>query len=192
MIKRILVFGLLLGGLTCLVCGFWIPLKAALAQQLLLHAWSKSLESDDPVKPWPWADSWPVGRLYQQRLGVDLIVLEGESGEVLAFGPGHLTGSGALGGSGHSILAGHRDTSFSFLRKLQEGDILQVEGAKGTASYSVIAKDIASAGSLYLDGEVEGFLSLITCYPFERIVPGGDLRYIVTAERVAKGMKKKK
>lgn len=178
---------MLLLGLFSLAKGCYIPLKAILAQKLLQRAWSQSLKNGAPVKPWPWADSWPAGRLYQQRLGVDLIVLEGGSGEALAFGPGRLEGSGQSGPSGHTILAGHRDTSFSFLQKLAEGDILLMETIRGTVTYTVIGKEIVSADSLYLDGAVEGYLSLITCYPFQRILPGGNLRYLVTAEHVTMG-----
>ncbi len=139
------------------------------------------------VKAWPWADTWPVGRLQAARPGVDLIVLAGESGEVLAFGPGHLPRSSPPGNEGHCILAGHRDTSFAFLRDLRAGDLLVLQGKSGERTYRVQTTVVAKAEELYLDGEAAGLLTLITCFPFAAVTPGTPLRYVVTAVSVAGG-----
>ncbi len=163
--------------------GLWIPAKAMVAQQLLLRAWEHSLAAGERVKPWPWADTWPVGRLQNQRLDVDLIVLEGESGEVLAFGPGHLVKSSAPGEAGHCILVGHRDTSFSFLRNLTTGDRFTLEGKSGTMVYQVQATTVIPASTLYLDIDQPGMLTLITCYPFDSMTSAATLRFVVTAEK---------
>ncbi|BHH85691.1 class GN sortase [Desulforhopalus sp. 52FAK] len=152
-----------------------------LAQVLLERAWNTSLQDGVVVKPWPWADSWPVGRLRQDRLGVDLIVLESVSGEALAFGPGRLEAGDILGGELHTILAGHRDTSFSFLQHLRVGDTLEVESYDGEKSYRVSSTRTIPASSLYLDSEMRQTLSLVTCYPFGAIVPHTKMRFLVTA-----------
>jgi sortase A len=175
-----------LAGIVLLGSGVWIPAKAVLAQHLLQLSWENSLTTGRQVKPWPWADSWPVGRLKVERLKVDQIVLEGESGEVLAFGPGRLVRSAPLAGTGHTIMAGHRDSSFSFLRDLQTGDRIILQGTAGAAIYLVEDLQIVRAEDLYLDAGVEGRLSLITCYPFDQIFPGTNLRYLVTARRMGK------
>lgn len=133
------------------------------------------------MKGWPWADSWPIGRLYQSRLGVDLIVLEGASGESLAFGPGHIEASSPLGGDNHSVLAGHRDTSFSFLKDLQRGDKLTIESLRGQHLYIVKTMEVVSADELYLDKQSPQALSLITCYPFDGLLAQSTYRYLVTA-----------
>ena len=174
---------LTMAGILFLGAGLWIPAKALLAQYLLQRAWQQSLVSGTIVKPWPWADTWPVGRLRNDRLGVDLIVLEGENGEVLAFGPGHLDRSSSPGKGGHCILAGHRDTSFAFLENLQVGDRLLLEGRDGRDYFIVQAAQVVRAEGLYLDGERDGFLSLITCFPFNAVLPGTPLRFVVTAEK---------
>lgn len=161
--------------------GAWIPAKAIVAQHLLHRAWQESMVMGRGVRPWPWADTWPVGRIQQQRLGIDLIILEGESGEVLAFGPGHLPMSGAPGMEKHCVLAGHRDTSFAFLRQLREGDTLLLEGLAGQQLYQVASSSVARAEDLYLDREIGGMLTLITCYPFWAVDPGTPFRYVVTA-----------
>lgn len=179
----IVVLLLTVAGLLFLGAGLWIPAKAVLAQYLLQRSWQQTLVTGNIVKPWPWADTWPVGRLQNDRLGVDLIVLEGESGEVLAFGPGHLSRSSLPGKGGHCILAGHRDTSFAFLEDLQPGDQLLLEGKGGKDHFIVQATGVVPAEELYLDGESEGVLSLITCFPFKAITPGTSLRFVVNAKR---------
>jgi sortase A len=144
-------------------------------------AWEISLQTGKPEKPWPWADCWPVGRLSQDRLGIELIVLEGASGESLAFGPGRLESSDILGGESHAVLAGHRDTSFSFLKELLPGDELKVETYNTTKVYVVSETRIIAASMLYLDPQANKTLSLITCYPFDSVLPQTAERYLVTA-----------
>jgi sortase A len=178
---KVISFVLFVTGALFLVAGLWIPAKAVVAQHLLHRAWEKTLTGSKNVKPWPWADTWPVGRLQNARLGIDQIVLEGESGEVLAFGPGHLSGSNPPGGKGHTVLAGHRDTNFRFLKDLVPGDIFVLEGRKGKMVYEVVAMEVRNAKALYFDGEEHGVLSLITCYPFDALTTGGSSRYVVSA-----------
>ena len=60
--------------------GAWIYVKAQLAQYLLQHAWVRTINGEHNVKPWPWADTWPLARLYVPHYGVDLIALAGASG----------------------------------------------------------------------------------------------------------------
>jgi sortase A len=182
---KIIVSVLILAGISFLCAGFWIPAKAILAQHLLQNAWRQSLATGNIIKPWPWADTWPVGRLTNDRLGIDLIVLEGESGEVLAFGPGHLRASSAPGEGGHCMLAGHRDTSFAFLKELQIGDILFLEGKGGKESFLVRTTRVVRAEDLYLEREREGFLTLITCFPFQAVTPNTPDRFIVTATKIS-------
>jgi sortase A len=168
-------------GLLFIFLSGWIPAKAVVAQFLLQQAWQGSKVTGRIVKPWPWADTWPVGRLMQGRLGVDLIILEGESGEVLAFGPGHFPATGTPGTNKHCVLAGHRDTSFTFLRDLVDGDTIIVEGLTGEQRYKVMGRTVVRAEDLFLDRDNEGMLSLITCYPFRSVAPGTALRFLVTA-----------
>jgi sortase A len=172
----------LLGGATMLAWGAWLPLKAALAQQLLHHAWQKSFASHSPVKPWPWADTWPVGKLILERLGVEEIILAGDSGEVLAFGPGLLPRSGKLGSMAHIVLAGHRDTSFAFLQDVLVGDRLTLQGGAAAVRYRVTDIAVMQASDLYFDPDEAGRLTLITCYPFAAIRPGTSQRFVVRAE----------
>lgn len=176
----------------CLLClGFWqlgqgayIPAKAWMAQELMQRAWQRGTEGEQQAAPWPWADTWPVARLSAKSGEVELIVLEGGSGRTLAFGPGRLSASSLPGQRGNTVIAGHRDTHFSFLRDVDVGETLAIETVKGDKHlYKVIGVDVVDSrrGSLQLDTD-DAFLSLVTCYPFEADDPGTPLRFVVTAK----------
>lgn len=173
-------------GTASLVAGFWLPLKAALAEELLNRAWSAARQSGGHVKPWPWADTWPVARLSlppAARTG-PLIVLAGATGRGLAFAPGLLDGSAQPGEPGVAVIAAHRDTHFRALARLALGDRFEIERADGARfAYDVTSIDVldAKSGSLRLD-EDASVVALVTCYPFDALVPGGTLRYVVTGE----------
>ena len=86
------------------------------------------------------------------------------------------------GQRGNSVIAGHRDTHFNFLKDLAIGEKLQVETADGRGhTYRVVDLDVVDArrGSLLLDTD-ESVLSLVTCYPFDAVAAGGPMRYVVT------------
>ncbi len=185
---RITAFVLLAAGGLLLADGCWIRAKAVLAQYLLQQAFEETVKTGKQTKAWPWADTWPVARLRMERLDVDLIVLEGEHGEVLAFGPGHVSMSSAPGSDGHCLLAGHRDSSFSFLQYLQPGDIFTLQTGDGTLQYYRMRESsVQAADTLYLDETEQASLTLLTCYPFDSIRPGTKLRYLVFSDRVRKG-----
>jgi sortase A len=163
-----------------------IPAKAWVAQRLLEHAWARVEAGETRAKPWPWADTHPVARLYAPRLQVDQIVLEGASGRTLAFGPALAAGSARPSQQGTSIIAGHRDTSFRFLRDLRSGDALELQSPDGGRErFTVTRSEVADSRTTRLNMEhYQRALVLVTCYPFDALRPGGPLRYVVTAEPV--------
>lgn len=181
------VTGLVLFSLWHFGQGAYIHAKARLAQYLIGDAWTKTLAGAKEVKPWPWADTWPVARLRVPRLDVELYVLAGASGRTLAFGPGHLYGTAAPGGVGNSVISAHRDTHFAFLQDLRRGDEVIVETPEQTLRhYTVSAASVVDehdAGILEPDSAPR--LTLVTCYPFNAIVPNGPLRYVISAVDVA-------
>lgn len=165
--------------------GVYIEAKAWVAQQLLQRAWTQTLEGTDHVAPWPWADTWPVARLRQERLDVDQIVLAGASGRTLAFGPGYMFVSDAPGSGGNTVLSGHRDTHFRFLADLKVGDRLELTDQRGKVlQYAVYQEEVIDehdTTALQSDGHQ---LTLITCYPFDAVMPGGSQRFVVKAAPV--------
>lgn len=166
--------------------GVYLQAKALLAQVLLARAWRASVASGRPQKPWPWADTWPVARVRFLRLGRSAIVLAEAGGEALAFAPAHVAASPLPGEPGTSVIAGHRDTHFRFIRELAPGDEIEVTRANGdTRVFRVTRSAIVHAGASGI--EIEGDLprlALVTCWPFDALQRGGPLRYVVFAESV--------
>ncbi|KPK00030.1 MAG: hypothetical protein AMJ60_02940 [Desulfobacterales bacterium SG8_35] len=162
----------------------YIHAKAGLAGYLLRSSWQETLEKGDTVKPWPWADTWPVARLIVPQHEIDLVVLEGDSGNVLAFGPGHMMLSSLPGQPGNAIISGHRDTSFRFLERVRVGDRITLQTGEGSmVHFKVVAVEIIDAALLDMNVEADiPLLTLVTCYPFDAVVPGGPQRYLVFAE----------
>jgi len=160
----------------------YVHAKACLAQVLLERAWQHAQTDGRAARPWPWADTTPIARLRVARLGVERIVLEGDSGRTLAFGPGWAPSSARPGAPGVSVISAHRDTHFAFLRELRRGDDIVVESARGTRRYRVAALRVEDSrdGAVALRGDGDG-LVLVTCWPFDAIAPGGPLRYVVSA-----------
>ena len=183
LVLAVLVACLLAIGLWQVGEGSWIYVKARLAQVLLQRAWSRTLVGETAVKPWPWADTWPIARLTVPSRKIDLIVLNGAYGRTLAFGPGYAESSAWPGSVGTTILTGHRDTHLSFLRRLHRQDEIVLETTTGKrVRYLVSERRIVDSrsGTIALDPS-QATLVLVTCYPFDTIVPGGPLRYIVVA-----------
>lgn len=161
-----------------------IEAKARLAPILVEQAWRESRQQGTVgFKPWSWADTWPVARLRVPEHAVNQLVLAGDSGHALAFGPGHTPVSAAPGTSGTIVVSGHRDTHFSFLRDLATGQRITLELATGASRrYVVESLRIVDSRkeSLPLSSSLDRLL-LVTCYPFESLAVGGPLRYVVSA-----------
>lgn len=177
-------------GAGCLALGLaltgdalYIHAKSLLAQALLHRAWFATQASGVPAKPWPWADTTTVARLFAPAQDVDLLVLAGATGRTLAFGPGHHDGSAMPGEPGNTVLSAHRDTHFRFLHQVAVGDSLIVEMPAGQRfHYRVREIEVADQRDLRLPQmPAEPTLTLVTCYPFDAIEPGGPLRYVVVA-----------
>jgi sortase A len=164
----------------------WIWLKAGVAQQLIAIAWARGARGVATPRPWPWADTHPVARLIIGTEAHALVVLEGDSGRNLAFGPAHDSASVLPGATGNSIIAGHRDTHFRVLQHLHVGDIVRTELADATTTAFAVT-DIRVVDSrqwrLALQSATPR-LTLVTCYPFDAVIPGGPLRLVVTADRI--------
>ena len=161
----------------------WIAAKAGLAQQLIRRAWFASREGRSDARPWAWADTRPLARLRVPARGVDLFVLDGASGRTLAFGPGHVAGTALPGRPGNAVLGGHRDTHFAFQRELRPGDTILVERPdRRVLRYAVSGARVVDRGETGVTADRgDTRLTLVTCYPFDAIRPGGPLRYVVTA-----------
>jgi sortase A len=173
-------------GITCVSAAAWIHLKAALAQILIEAAWRRELAGSIDARPWPWADTRPSARLTIRADGKahELMILEGSSGRNLAFGPAHDPASVMPGEAGNSVIEGHRDTHFAVLRGIRLGDTVSVDTVRRRhATFVVTSIEVIDSrrARIALDA-AQPRLTLVTCYPFDAIVPGGPLRLVVTAD----------
>ena len=171
-------------GLAFIAGGLWIPAKAMLAQHLLENAWQNTLKDKKVAKPWPWADTWPIARLTIN--GKSTIVLADGGGESMAFGPSHVSGSVKPGTTGTSVISAHRDTHFQVLKTVKPGSIITLERADGMKQdYEVRDTRILPKPELLLPPEDgRDRLILVTCWPFDAVVPDTKKRFSVLAERI--------
>lgn len=185
--RRVVPAALLFIGLAFAAQGVWIHAKAAVAQLLLEMSWRSARATGVAIRPWPWADTRAVAKL--DVAGRSIVVLGGASGRTMAFGPGHIDGTALPGQRGNCVITAHRDTHFAGLRDVIRGDSISLRTADGRLlTYEVKETRVVGKNETWVladDGSER--LTLITCYPFESVIPGGPLRYVVFAERVSVG-----
>jgi sortase A len=176
-------------GLACFAEASWIRGKAFVAQLLIARAWGQAQNGVPAPKPWPWADTTPIAKLELPlhapgNEARELMVLDGASGRNLAFGPTHDPASVRPGMRGNSVIEGHRDTHFRALEQVRVGDRVRIQGVE-RRWVSFVVVDVRAVDSrrfrIALDADAPR-LTLVTCYPFDAIVPGGPLRWVVTAD----------
>ena len=161
----------------------YMSAKADLAQFLIGKAW-QSRQADQPAaKPWPWADIHAIAKIEIPRLNITQYIMNDISGEALAFGAGHLPKTHLPAKSGHSMIAGHRDSHFEFLQFLSVGDNIIVTNYLGeTKTYKVDASyqiDVRRDALVHYPDHTG--MTLITCFPFNNLANQGPLRWIVEA-----------
>jgi sortase A len=181
-----LVVVLGLSGVVLVGQGLYIFAKAQVAQVLLNRAFTEAIATGRSVKPWSWADTWPVARVEVPRLKESRIVLAGASGQALAFGPGHVPNTAQPGSSGTAVIAAHRDTHFSFVGELINGDEIRVTRIDGKSfRFTVSNTKIVPWNKSGIIANAEGRnLVLSTCWPLNAKIPG-TLRYLVFAEAIS-------
>ena len=170
-------------GIVLMGKGAYIHAKAYVAQYLLKQAFAESVATGAPVKPWAWADTWPVARLDVPRIGASAIVLKGGSGQALAFGPALLDNMPQPGDAGASVISAHRDTHFAFLRDVKLGDEIQITRQDGSIFwFRIVETDVVRWNASGIDPNMDGsWLVLSTCWPLDAMT-SGDMRLVVRAQ----------
>jgi sortase A len=184
-IRMISSAALALAGLLLFGQGCYIHVKALAAQVLLQRAFAQTIASGHAVKPWPWADTWPIARIKIKRLQARTIVLAGSSGQALAFGPGHVELTPDAGQRGVAVYSAHRDTHFSFVKDIVIGDEIEVTRNDGkTFHYRVDGSSVVRFDASGIDPLIAGYeLVLSTCWPFDALTSGPE-RYILHATMI--------
>ena len=184
-IKYLLFLGIVILSMWQFGTGSYIYMKAQLAQHLLNNAWNKTVDSKNNIKPWPWADTYPIARLTFEKFKKELIVLAGGTGHTMAFGPGHVSATPLPGYNGNSVIAGHRDTHFKLLKDIKLGDKIKLQTKNTNLKYTVTDIFIVDQGQTQImkNFGIEA-LTLITCYPFNSLQSSSRLRYVVQAQKM--------
>jgi len=129
----------------------------------------------------PPADGVSIGEIRIRRLGVSVVVVQGESEAILQRAVGHLARTALPGMEGNVVLAGHRDTFFRPLKDIREGDQITVATPERDFEYVVESTSVVSPTDIQVIRPTGGHtLTLITCFPFY-YVGSAPNRFIVFA-----------
>ncbi|WP_370456075.1 Class D sortase [Sporosarcina sp. ANT_H38] len=124
-----------------------------------------------------------IGILQIPKIDKELPIVEGTDEDALKQGVGHYTSTVYPGQKDQILLSGHRDTVFTGLDKLQNGDSIIVEMQHGTFTYAVVDTEIVDENdtTVIRSTAPDEMLTLSTCYPFGYI-GNAPKRYIVYAK----------
>ena len=131
-----------------------------------------------------------IGELQVPRLGLDVIVVQGDSPASLRRAVGHLANSAMPGEAGNVALAGHRDTFFRPLRDIQPGDEIRFKAPAHSFDYRVESIEVVGPADMrVLEPSAGHELTLLTCFPFYYVGPAPK-RFIVRAREIERMLKK--
>lgn len=127
------------------------------------------------------ADPQALGRLEIPKVKLAVIVREGIDGRTLRRAVGHVPGTALPGHAGNVVIAGHRDTFFRHLRRVERGDELRLTTAAGEFRYRVTGLKIVGEEAVEeMAFTAEPSLTLVTCFPFRYVGPA-TRRLVVSA-----------
>ena len=158
-----------------------IEVKAKVAQVLLDYTWNKSLKENKSYKPWPSFDGSPILKLEIPRYNISQIVLEGTSGQALAFGPAFHKETYLPSKNKITAISSHRDSHGEYIKNLELGDILKLQDLDNNWHTYKIEEFLIVNVKEAVTINKRNRLLLITCYPFDALLSGTPLRYIVSA-----------
>ena len=158
--------------------------KAALTQakEELKKQKKKSSQPESSHPELSFQNGQTIGILQIPIIQKELPIVEGTDDDALKQGVGHYTGTVYPGQKDQILLSGHRDTVFTGLDKLQNGDTIILEMQHGTFTYAVVDTEIVDENdtTVIRSTAPEEMLTLSTCYPF-RYIGNAPKRYIVYA-----------
>ena len=111
-------------------------------------------------------------RVVIPKIGMDAIVVEGDSRKALSEGPGHMPDTPPPGEPGNSVITAHRDTFFRHIYELEKGDQIQVRRSGRNFTFEVTGKTIVKPEDVgVIERTQDPRLTLITCYPIYYVGP---------------------
>ncbi len=135
------------------------------------------------VEPHILVEGEVIGEIQVPRLGLNDMVVQGDSAASLRHAVGHVAKSALPGEWGNVALAGHRDTLFRPLRDIQIGDEIRFKTIEHVFDYVVESIEVVSPADIrVLEATAGHELTLITCFPFYYVGPAPK-RFIVRARQ---------
>ena len=159
-------------------------MKASRAQRLLRRAWAATQAEGVPVKPWPWADTWPIARLSMPDRGIRPDRPRRRERALDGVRPGSGRGHRAarhLGQHGPERAPRHPVPLPRGASPPATSFASRTRAARGTTTRSETRSSSAREAVEILWDTDNSLLTLVTCYPFDALVPGSPLRYVVRA-----------
>ena len=182
-IARAVYYLFLIGGIFVLAYAAY-TIADAHAYQRVEKVRFENLKVSSNQEPLRAAQGDIIGELEVPRLGLQTIVVQGDSSKILRHAVGHIVETAMPGDQGNVTLAGHRDTFFRPLRNIRRGDTVTLKTLEGTFQYQVESTTVVPPNDLQvLQPSAERTLTLITCFPFYYIGPAPD-RFIVLARQM--------
>src|SRR5580700_5226564 len=145
--RRCIEISLLLAGLAGVGIWGWSHLRMAVFQswgnRVLDHRTGNRPATFSPpsaashAKAPPLPNGALIGRLAIPRLKMRSVVREGAGEDTLDVALGHIPGTALPGQPGNVGVAGHRDTLFRGLRKIEKSDLIEFQTPGGSYSYTV-------------------------------------------------------
>ncbi len=122
----------------------------------------------------------PIGRLIIEDISLNCIIIENINDRTLHYGLGKLSDGVKLYDNRKNIvIAGHRDTYFNNLKKIERDDEIILEHVEGKSKYLVESIKIVNPDNVDCLSENNiNKITLITCYPF-RYIGDAPFRYVV-------------
>jgi len=125
-----------------------------------------------------------IGEIQVPRLGLNAIVVQGDSAATLRRAVGHLSKSALPGEWGNVALAGHRDTFFRPLRDIRLGDEIRFTTQERSFEYRVESIEVVAPTDIrVLESSTGHDLTLLTCFPIYYVGPAPK-RLVVRAREM--------
>ena len=166
---------LMLAGMSVLTLPLVLHVQAVHSQNVLEYQWENApAETRGRGDAATWRDQpgGPLTKLVIPKIGLEAVVVEGTTPELLAKGPGRFPDSAMPSEAGNCCIAGHRNVYGSWFRRLDRlavGDTVLLRRCDTEFTYQVTDVFTTSPDNLYvLEQTSEPTLTLITCTPAPR------------------------
>lgn len=178
--KALLSYSLLAAGLCCAATAVFIVVGAEAHQSSLVRRWT---EPDfNPSLPDGAYPPGAVARLRFVRQHRDVFIWGDEDPGDAAKGPVWLHLTRGFDSPGNTVIAGHRDTHFRFLKDAKVGDVFEVDHDTARFSFRISSIQIVFPTDRALLAPTTGkTVTLVTCYPFYA-VGRANRRMIIRAD----------